>query len=71
MEMRDCVPQASSLAAAHVKFMGQRTPCINGGETMSSVSHVVPVQVSNVKVPPMGALLGTFTISIFSPTEDE
>jgi len=73
METRDCIPHASSFAAAHMnidEFVGHRTPGIKGVDTTSSVSHVVPVHVSSVRVPPKGAFLGMLTISIFSPTED-
>jgi len=72
-ETSDCNPHLSSFAAAHVnieEFVGHRIPADKGVETTSSVSHVVPVHVSTVNIPPGLANIGMFTISIFSPVAE-
>ena len=52
------------------EFVGQRVPGGRGVDTMSSVSQVVPVQVSNVRVPPSGAVMGRDTTTRFSPVAE-
>jgi len=52
------------------EFVGQRIPCGRGVDTMSSVSQVVWLHVSSVRVPPGGALIGRDTTIRFSPVAE-
>ena len=66
---RDCMPHESSFATAHVNpaaLLGHM-PFWSAEDTMSSVSQVVPVQVSTVKDPPAVAEDGTVRTTRFSP----
>jgi len=49
------------------ELVGHRIPCGRGVETISWVSHVVPLHVSSVRVPPRGAFIGRDTTTRFSP----